>query len=94
MCDVDLALVDAAKKEHRLADSARRVQLDALNQLTQGTPSEEAVISSGSSASSSSSSKKNRSRTTKDQNEAAGEDPVLTEVARGPGKRRATQNTR
>ena len=97
MCDVDLAIVDAAKEEYRLADSARRVQLDALNQLAQGTTSEEADTSSGSSASSSSSSsssKKKRSRTTTDQNEAAGADPVLTEVARGPGKRRATQNTR
>ena len=97
MCDVDLAIVDAEKKEYRLADSARRVQLDALNQLAQGTASEEAGTSSGSSASSrSSSSKKKRSRTTTttDQNEAAGADPVLTQVARADGKRKATQSTR
>ena len=93
MCDVDLAIVDAAKKEYRLADPARRVQLDALNQLAQGTASEEAGTSSGSSASSSSSSKKKRSRTTTE-NEAAGADPVLTQVARADGKRKATQSTR
>ena len=45
MCDVDMASVDAAKKEYRLADPARRVQLDALNQLAQGTASEEAGTS-------------------------------------------------
>ena len=93
MCDVDMAIVDAAKKEYRLADPARRVQLDALNQLAQGTASEEAGTSSGSSASSSSSSKKKRSRTTTE-NEAAGADPVLTQVARADGKRKATQSTR
>ena len=93
MCDVDLVIVDATKQEYQLADPARRVQLDALNQLAQGTASEEAGTSSGSSASSSSSSKKKRSRTTTDQNEAAGADPALSEVRRGPGKRKATKAT-
>ena len=93
MCDVDLVIVDATKKEYQLADPARRVQLDTLNLLAQGTASEEAGTSSGSSASSSSSSKKKRSRTTTDQNEAAGADPALSEVRRGPGKRKATKAT-
>ena len=80
------------KKEYQLADPARRVQLDTLNLLAQGTASEGAGTSSGSSASSSSS-KKKRSRTTTDQNEAAGADPALSEVRRGPGKRKATKAT-